>query len=435
MKLYYTGLSDVGNVRTNNEDYIYTGQVNENDYLFITADGMGGHHAGEVASRKAVTQFVRKIEQGIGTEITESLKTIVKEINQSLMDEGNRSKKKNKMGTTLTVLYITEESAYIVHVGDSRVYWYNKNGDRHNQLDQRLEHNKQTPGFIQLTDDHSFVGQLLKNGLITEQEARVHPRRNVLYQSVGLKKDINIQAIGPITLQIGDKFLLCSDGLHGVVPDATLKELLETQSNKNAAKKLIKKAKQNGGPDNISVIVVSTEKDSPKKKVDKTTPDMMLEDTVEIPPITTNTTKKKKKTGKGKTGIFLLLILLILLLAAAVYILVTGAETHRGQLPPSTPMETEITKNIFFPKNTDTFPVKRKTPVTPQVMVFSGKKGNRRKHEDKEVGLFIGIDDHIRRCNNNRPGGKANRRTNDRLQDTTGSSTGLQRNVRQHRIE
>jgi len=314
MKLYYYGLSDPGMVRPNNEDYLFAGKVEENQYLFIVADGMGGHQAGEVASRKAVTLFVQYLEKYNGfvdnqstSHILESLKQMVHEINENLIQEGSRSAKKNGMGTTLSVLYIKDDQGYIVHVGDSRIYRYENDP----VPDEQSSETANVPRLKQLTEDHSFVGKLVKDGFISEEEARNHPKRNVLYQSIGLKKDINIQTLGAIPIRKGQKYLLCSDGLYGVVPDTELHEFLEGFSTKQIAMNMVKKANFNGGPDNVSLIVVSTEKDDTTE----------LEDTVRI--VDTPLKRQKKKT----LWFFILLGLLVLLLALIIYFLIQNTES------------------------------------------------------------------------------------------------------------
>jgi serine/threonine protein phosphatase PrpC len=323
MELYYQGLSDAGNVRDNNEDYWFAGRLKNDEYLFIVADGMGGHEAGEVASRKAVSIFVRQLEKEemntedgeASTHILETLKRIVMGINETLAREGSRSRKKNGMGTTFSALYIKKNQGYIVHVGDSRIYLFSPSLPHTGNIDT-----SPAPGpmkrLTRLTDDHSFVGKMLKDGLITEEEARNHPRRNVLFQSIGLKRDIAIQTKGPLPIQIGEKYLVCSDGLYGVVPDSKIEEYLEEKSTAQIAGELVKRAKKNGGPDNISVIVISTE-------ADQTT---NLPDTVKIifsPP---------KKT---RVWFFILLGLLVLLLVLTIYFLVMSIDTHSSPSPPA----------------------------------------------------------------------------------------------------
>lgn len=321
MELYYYGLTDTGNLRDNNEDYLFAGKLKKDEYLFIVADGMGGHEAGEVASRKAVSMFVQQLEKEKNitadensTYILESLKRIIININETLILEGSRSHKKNGMGTTFSALYIKKNLGYIIHVGDSRIYLFSPSL-RHTKNIDASATPVETSQLTRLTEDHSFVGKLLKDGLITEEEARTHPKRNVLFQSIGIKRDITIQTKGPIPIQMGQKYLLCSDGLYGVVPDNEIEEYLNNKSTAQIAEQLVKRANFNGGPDNISVIVISTEKEE--------TPDPS--DTVKIP-------ASPEKGEKGKGWLFILLVLLVILLALIIYFLVLSVDT---QIPSS----------------------------------------------------------------------------------------------------
>ena len=294
MELYYSSLSDVGNVRTHNEDFLFAGKLKGGEHLFIVADGMGGHSFGEVASYRAVTGFIKALKKGVGRNVPDALRKIVADINSKLVLEGKKVGVHKGMGTTLSALYIKNGMGYIVHVGDSRIYRYSNS----------------TGELEQLTEDHSLVGKLLKDGFITEEEAQAHPKRNVLYQSVGLKEEIEIQSMGPFPIQKGQKFLLCSDGLNSEVVDIEIKEFLKMTSMRRAAEGLIKKAKAGTASDNITVIAVSTEKD----ETDEAT---RVEDTVKL-----TVPLKIKRKRKQRIVILLLLALLILLLAAVIYLLV-----------------------------------------------------------------------------------------------------------------
>jgi PPM family protein phosphatase len=322
MELYYCGLTDTGNLRDNNEDYLFAGKLKKDEYLFIVADGMGGHEAGEVASRKAVSMFVQQLEKEKNitasknsTIILENLKDIIININETLIQEGSRSHKKNGMGTTFSALYIKKNQGYIVHVGDSRIYLLPPSPTHTGNIDTSATPVEMSR-LIRLTEDHSFVGKLVKDGLITEEEARNHPKRNVLFQSIGIKNDITIQTTGPIPIQKGQKYLVCSDGLYGVVPDSEIEEYLNGRSTAQIAEQLVKRANFNGGPDNISVVVIFTEKDELPVPTD----------TVKIP-----TSSKKRKKRKG--WLFLLLGLLVILLALIIYFLVLSVDTQTPSPP------------------------------------------------------------------------------------------------------
>lgn len=320
MELFFSTLSDAGNVRKNNEDSLYAGKIGDGEYLFIVADGMGGHRAGEVASRKAVTVVVRQLEKGAGKNIPESLNKIALKANETLMKEGKNIRAKNGMGTTLSVLYIKNNLSYVAHVGDSRIYRYSPPG------------NGKTHSLIQLTDDHSFVGRLLKDGFLTEEEARNHPRRNVLYQSIGLKKQITVQVNDPVPIKDGEKYLLCSDGLYSVVSETEIGECLNGNTTRSSARQLVDKANENGGPDNITVIVISTIPEP--EEAELADGDLLPEDTVKIRVLGVTNRHKKRR----RIGIFILIALFLLLLAAVAYLLISAANAATHTLPtPETP--------------------------------------------------------------------------------------------------
>jgi len=243
MQLYYYGLTDKGKIREINEDYFLAERLDEGQYIFAVADGMGGHSAGEVASKTAIRTLYRDLKNIDSNNIKEELKKIFENINKRLIKEGKKDLKKKGMGTTLSAVYIRDDELYLAHVGDSRIYL--------------LSENK----FIQLTEDHSFIGKLKKEGLISTKEAENHPKKNILYQSIGIKEYIKVQLEGPIKIKKGDKLFLCSDGLHGVVHDENIKKIMEMESTKISTKLLIDNALRKGGPDNITVVAVSTVED------------------------------------------------------------------------------------------------------------------------------------------------------------------------------
>ena len=311
MQLYYYSLSDVGNVRSHNEDFLFSGRVKGDGYLFIVADGMGGHSSGEVASYKAVAGFVKAMRKGIGKNVPDAMRRIILTINDDLIHEGKRSAKDKGMGTTLSALYIKGDRGYFAHVGDSRIYRYSNSGDGNNTM-------------VQLTEDHSLVGRLLKDGFINAEEAQNHPKRNVLYQSVGLKKGIEVQAMGPFIIREGQKFLLCSDGLNTELRDSEIKEYLALKSPRQIVEGLVMEAKQRTASDNITVIAVSTE----TGETDEMTRPV---DTVKVPvPIKVRLKLKRKRK---RVLVLVLLGIILVLLAAMVYFLVKNTP---GVTPPDT---------------------------------------------------------------------------------------------------
>lgn len=223
--------TNVGKVRKNNEDSLL---VTEPE-IFIVADGMGGQAAGEVASKILVDtakDFLPKIPEPLNEDIL--TKSIMK-ANAEVLRLARENRNYRGMGTTATILHIYKNRAYWAHIGDSRLYRV-----RNNVIEQ-------------ITEDHSYVESLVKRGEITPAEARVHPMKNILTQAVGADDDISVDT-GNLRLDTEDIFLLCTDGLTNMVSDEDIFKILSTS--KNPADDLVQAALDNGGNDNISVIVV-----------------------------------------------------------------------------------------------------------------------------------------------------------------------------------
>lgn len=223
--------TDVGKVREVNEDsYGYR------DRLFVLADGMGGYEAGEIASAIAV-ETVLAVNPA-GNETAARLRQVILDANQAILSEVEKHPEHAGMGTTITVLYLDNTQAYITNVGDSRIY--------------TLSGGK----LLQLTADHSLVAELVKNGSITEAEAKIHPRRNILTQALGMEGNLEFE-VSMVAFAPGDKFLLCSDGLTGILDESTIAAYLAADATpQSIAEQLVGAANAAGGKDNISVIVV-----------------------------------------------------------------------------------------------------------------------------------------------------------------------------------
>ncbi len=223
--------TDQGKVREQNEDaYGY------HDNLFVLADGMGGHSAGEIASAIAV-QTVLGMDLTI-TSLERGFNEAVNQANQAILNAVAQNPEQFGMGTTIAILYLTENYAYFTHIGDSRIYHYT-NGS-----------------LIQLTDDHSLVAELVRNGSLTEAEARNHPQRNILTRALGAKEIFDIET-SKVPALSGDKFLLCSDGLTEVLDDKKIAaELCQKAEPQDIVERLILLANDLGGTDNITVILI-----------------------------------------------------------------------------------------------------------------------------------------------------------------------------------
>lgn len=224
------GKTDRGKVRELNED-----TFGYNDCLFVVADGMGGHQAGEVASAIAVETILKADLTG---DVKAALKKTLTLANQTILKQAEGNIKLSGMGTTVAVLYLDNERAYITNIGDSRVYY--------------LSNNK----LKLLTSDHSLVNELVKTGEITVEEAKSHPQRNILTQALGSNETLDPEII-QIKINQGDKFLLCSDGLTGSVSDALIQKLMSQKIDPEIiVDQLINSANEFGGADNITAVLV-----------------------------------------------------------------------------------------------------------------------------------------------------------------------------------
>ncbi|MBR5467609.1 MAG: Stp1/IreP family PP2C-type Ser/Thr phosphatase [Firmicutes bacterium] len=237
------GNSVAGMQRKNNEDSIYVG--NENlpvKNIFIVADGMGGHNAGEVASGHAIEKFVEYVKDNYDSEnILDVLLEGVIAANKAVYDEAVSTEHENGMGTTFTCACIENEKLYAVHVGDSRIYILK---------DEKLQ---------QITNDHSFVMEMVKQGRITLEEARVHPKRNIITRAVGTEETIDVDTVIK-DFGENDVVLICSDGLSGMICDDEIEKIIKENEDVNQCiEKLIDRANENGGKDNISAIIIRNE--------------------------------------------------------------------------------------------------------------------------------------------------------------------------------
>ncbi len=232
LALRYAARSDVGLIRAINEDSGYAGPR-----LLVIADGVGGHAAGEVASSVAVAQLSALDEDSPGGDLLERLSAAVNGANNHLRDMVVGDPELDGMGTTLTALLRAGSRFGLVHVGDSRCYLL-RNRD-----------------LQQITHDHTFVQTLVDEGRITAEEADHHPQRNVITNSLDGREDLDLD-LSVRETRAGDRYLLCSDGLSGVVSHDTLRDtLLEEADTDAAVERLVDLALKGGGPDNITAIV------------------------------------------------------------------------------------------------------------------------------------------------------------------------------------
>jgi protein phosphatase len=234
VKLKWGATTDVGMVRQQNEDDFC---AEEN--LFVVADGMGGHNAGEVASALAISTVRSGARGGIFT--ADQFRELVQQANTAIYTASLDDSTQSGMGTTLTAMAVVpgEEPAVLVaNVGDSRTYLF-----RHGVLSR-------------VSVDHSYVQELVNEGIITPEEARVHPRRNIVTRAMGIDRNVQVDVFHQL-VRTGDRVLLCSDGLVDEVADFDIAQVLIDHSDpQEAAEALVMVANANGGRDNTTVIVV-----------------------------------------------------------------------------------------------------------------------------------------------------------------------------------
>ena len=234
----YHYATDIGKVRTHNEDAVNIFK-NENCILMVVADGMGGHAAGDVAARMTVDKisesFSDKLKFSSSEEARVWIKNILQVINQDILDHSKKYNATKGMGTTLVMALITNDFISFVNIGDSRAYILSYNYLR------------------QITKDHTFVRRLVEEGQLSERAARLHPQKNVIVNSLGTSSSLEFDYLVLERFDI-DAILLCTDGLTGLVEDLEILEIISTDEIiAKKIEKLISKANELGGNDNISV--------------------------------------------------------------------------------------------------------------------------------------------------------------------------------------
>jgi len=246
----YAAGTDVGKIRDHNEDCFC---VNTDMSLYVVADGMGGHASGEVASKIAVTTIEQQIVQG------SSLSEAIEAAHLAIIEGVKTGEGKPGMGTTVVAVQLQGNDYTLAWVGDSRAYLWDQ-------------------GLSQISKDHSLVQMLLDSGQVTQAEARVHPRKNIIYQNLGSVEIDNLQvSVKQGSLYRGQKIILCSDGLSDEVDDEQMAELVACSDNDELiVEKLLAAAINNGGSDNVTVVVISAPEEAeskPAEDVSQSEPD------------------------------------------------------------------------------------------------------------------------------------------------------------------
>lgn len=236
--------SDIGCVRLNNEDsFGYWEAENDKEFarkgrLAVVADGMGGYEGGQEASRLAVETMI-DVYSSFDGEPKQSLIAGLQAAHEGIREYSFEHPELRGMGTTCTAAAIVNSQLFFVHVGDTRLYLI-RNGE-----------------IIRVTRDHSYVGRLVEAGMISAEQAEVHPQRNILTSAVGTNPDLAMDASEePEALRAGDVLVICSDGLWGLVRDTEILNAVKNKSAEQAGKDLIQLARDRGGPDNITVQIL-----------------------------------------------------------------------------------------------------------------------------------------------------------------------------------
>lgn len=238
MNLY--SVTDVGRKRKVNQDYVYVSDqpVGNLPNLFAVADGMGGHNAGDFASSFAVKIMVDAVKNDADYNPVKIIRHAIESANEELLKQAKKDKSLAGMGTTMVVTTIVGNYIYVANVGDSRLYL--------------MDHSK----LQQITKDHSLVQEMVRLGELREEEARNHPDKNIITRALGAKNSVNVDFFD-LMIEPGSQILMCSDGLSNMVTDQEMEEILQSHNSlQGKGEKLIDLANENGGKDNIAVILI-----------------------------------------------------------------------------------------------------------------------------------------------------------------------------------
>lgn len=233
-------MTDAGKRRDLNEDYMFASEtaVGKLPNLFIVADGMGGHKAGEYASKMAVETIVESIQNSDSGPIAAIMKKAIGEANQKILKESIIDLEKEGMGTTIVAAMMKDDKLVAANVGDSRLYIVNGSTIK------------------QITTDHSLVEEMVRSGRIARSEARNHPDKNKITRAVGVFPRVDVDFF-EVTVMPGDTILMCTDGLTNMVEDDEIRRIILSQRDMvEKAETLVEAANKNGGTDNITVLLI-----------------------------------------------------------------------------------------------------------------------------------------------------------------------------------
>lgn len=234
----FYGLTDIGKKRKNNEDYLLAYNLDENTNVYMVLDGIGGANGGEVASKMAAEKTVEYIkEHYLELNTDDMLKLAVKYANKCVYEMAKENKEYKDMGTTIAMLFVKEDVGYHISIGDSRIY--------------EIKDNE----IMQITEDDTYVNALVKDNIISKEEAKTHPERHVILRALGVSKSVNFEVNKIDDIQ-NKKYLLCTDGLVVANTDEEIFEIIRISKKADVCKALIELANNKGGHDNTTVMYV-----------------------------------------------------------------------------------------------------------------------------------------------------------------------------------
>lgn len=234
----YSG-TDIGRRRSVNQDYVYVSEtpVGNLPNLFIVADGMGGHNAGDFASAFAVRVMVDSVKEDADFNPVKVIRHGIEVANHELIEQAKKSEERKGMGTTMVVATVVGNYVYVANVGDSRLYVV---GDR----------------ITQITKDHSLVQEMVRMGELTEEDARNHPDKNIITRALGAEETVNIDFFD-FRLEKNSNILMCSDGLSNMVSNEEIQNIIQNKSEiQEKGETLLGLANEHGGKDNIAVVLI-----------------------------------------------------------------------------------------------------------------------------------------------------------------------------------
>jgi serine/threonine protein phosphatase PrpC len=382
MRLKHFEKTVVGLVRKANEDSIGSlSNVRTNGYgdVFVVCDGMGGHVGGAIASKTAVDCIFQYFQGNPSSNPIIALEKSISFANMQIYAKALHDDSLRGMGTTCTVLLKKDDNIYIAHVGDSRIYI---------NTDNKL---------YRLTKDHSFVQSLVDAGQLEESEMEKHPRKNELTKALGISQDVDVEiADNPITSKAGDTFLMCSDGLCGLVNDATISQTINTTVEDQRVNDLIQLAENAGGSDNISVttidVVESPHKRTSFKDQSNKSKDFTATQVLDVSSMKFDR-KRSRNYKKHLIGLAIIIVLLIGYKSYNIFINKDNIQTSEPSKPNNIKLEKSIDKKIN-PKQTPKkgrYNEPGKVQITPPKKTIKGqnktkvKKEKRQKEDSSEL--------------------------------------------------